>query len=78
MQTHAVAIADRDEALGTAVIERLIGAIEDETFEQDAVGMVGGDERAAAGELQRRGTRGADETGSGAQLDGADAIASGG
>ena len=78
VQTHAAAIADRDEALGAAVIERLVGAVEDETFEQDAVGTVGGDEGAAAGELQRRGAGGADEAGARAQLQRADAIAAGG
>ena len=78
MQTHAPAIAERDEALGAAVVERLVGAVEDETFEQDAVGLVGGDKGAAAGELQRRRASGADETGARAQLQRADAIASGG
>ena len=77
-QAHAAAIAERDEAVGATVVERLVGAVEDETFEQDAVGMVGGDEGAAAGELQRRGAGGADETRAGAQLQGADAIAPGG
>jgi hypothetical protein len=77
-QAHALAIADRDEAVGASVVERLIGAVENETFEQDAIGMVGGDEGAAAGKLQRGRARGADETRSGAQLEGADAIAPGG
>ena len=78
VQAHAAAIAERDEALGAAVVECLVGAVEDETFEQDAVGMVGGDEGAAAGELQRRGAGGADEAGARAQLQRADAIAPGG
>ncbi len=62
----------------SAVIERLVGAVEDEAFEQDAVGVVGGDEGAAAGELQRRRPGRADETRAGAQLEGADTIAPGG
>ena len=78
VQTHAAAIAEGDEALGAAVIERLVGAVEHETFEQDPVGLVGGDEGAAAGELQRRGAGGADEAGARAQLQRADAVAPGG
>jgi hypothetical protein len=60
-----------------AVVERLVGAVEDETFKQDAVGVVGGDESAAAGELQRRGAGGAEEAGARAQFQRADAVAAG-
>ncbi len=78
MQAHAAAIAERDEALGATVVERLVGAVEDETFEQDVVGVVGGDEGAAAGELQRRGAGGADDARARTQLQRADAVAAGG
>ena len=77
-QAHAARVADRDEAVSATDVEHLVAAVEDDTFEQDAVGVVGGDEGAAAGELQRRGTGGAYEACAGEQLDWADAIAAGG
>jgi hypothetical protein len=68
-QAHAARVADRDEAVSATRVEHLVAAVEDDTFEQDAVGVVGGDEGAAAGELQGRGTGGAYEACAGEQLD---------
>ena len=65
--------------MGAIGVEYLIGAVEHDAFEQDAaVGVIGGDEGAAACELKRRGACGSDDARPGRKLQRADAIAAGG
>ncbi len=75
-QAHVARVAHVDQPVGGA--EHLVAAVEHDALDEDAVGMFRGDEAVPARKLQRCRAGGADEPRAAAQLERADAIASGG